>query len=158
MTRNEEKQYQAILEEIDDPDKAKMLYLRWKCLTDLYFLGTKIFNWESARYGNRRKVIYAPLHRWMAGLIEKEEDKLIIVFRKALKTTWIKCGIVRSVLKYPNRRRGLFSSTPRLVEHALADIAINRSLEKPIKDVDNIIRTVKHSRTLPLSVIKEKKP
>lgn len=40
----------------------------------------------------------------------------------------------------------------------IADIAINRSLEKPIKDVENIIRTVKHSRTLPLSVIKEKKP
>jgi len=39
----------------------------------------------------------------------------------------------------------------------IADIAINRSLEKPIKDVENIIRTVKHSRTLPLSVIKEKK-
>ena len=39
----------------------------------------------------------------------------------------------------------------------IADIAINRSLEKPIKDVENIIRTVKHSRTLPLSAIKEKK-
>ena len=39
----------------------------------------------------------------------------------------------------------------------IADIAINRSLEKPIKDVENIIRTVKHSRTLPLSSIKEKK-
>ena len=33
----------------------------------------------------------------------------------------------------------------------IADIAINRALEKPSKDVENIIRTVKHVRTLPLT-------
>jgi len=36
----------------------------------------------------------------------------------------------------------------------IADIAINRSLEKPSKDVEHIIRTVKHSRTVPLSAVK----
>jgi len=34
---------------------------------------------------------------------------------------------------------------------SIADIAINRALEKPSKDVENIIRTVKHVRTLPLT-------
>ena len=33
----------------------------------------------------------------------------------------------------------------------IADIAINRALEKPSKDVENIIQTVKHLRTLPLT-------
>jgi len=33
----------------------------------------------------------------------------------------------------------------------IADIAINRALEKPSKEVENIIRTVKHTRTLPLT-------
>lgn len=34
---------------------------------------------------------------------------------------------------------------------SIADIAINRALEKPSKDVESIIRTVKHVRTLPLA-------
>ncbi|MGB9959640.1 MAG: PhoU domain-containing protein [Candidatus Bathyarchaeales archaeon] len=33
---------------------------------------------------------------------------------------------------------------------SIADIAINRALEKPSKDVENIIRTVKHVRIVPL--------
>lgn len=37
---------------------------------------------------------------------------------------------------------------------SIADIAINRALEKPSKDVENIIRTVKHVRTLPLAAKK----
>ncbi|MEM4703690.1 MAG: PhoU domain-containing protein [Candidatus Bathyarchaeia archaeon] len=38
----------------------------------------------------------------------------------------------------------------------IADIAINRSLEEPSKHVENIIQTVKHTRTLPFPV-REKK-
>jgi len=34
---------------------------------------------------------------------------------------------------------------------SIADIAINRALEEPSKDVENVIRTVKHVRTLPLT-------
>lgn len=37
----------------------------------------------------------------------------------------------------------------------LADIAINRALERPSKDVENIVRTVRHVRTLPLSIKKK---
>ncbi|MCS7114805.1 MAG: phosphate uptake regulator PhoU [Candidatus Bathyarchaeota archaeon] len=37
---------------------------------------------------------------------------------------------------------------------SIADIAINRALEKPSKDVEEIIRTVKHVRTVPLTVKK----
>jgi phosphate uptake regulator len=39
----------------------------------------------------------------------------------------------------------------------IADIAINRALEQPSRDVENIIRTVKHVRTLPLSTKKNTK-
>jgi phosphate uptake regulator len=38
---------------------------------------------------------------------------------------------------------------------AVADIAINRALESPGKDVEHIIRTVKHMRTLPFTVGKK---
>ncbi len=37
----------------------------------------------------------------------------------------------------------------------IAEIAINRALEKPSKEVENIIRTVKHMRTLPLTTSKK---
>jgi len=38
---------------------------------------------------------------------------------------------------------------------AIANIAINRALEEPSKNVENIIRTVKHVRTLPLAARKK---
>jgi phosphate uptake regulator len=37
----------------------------------------------------------------------------------------------------------------------IADIAINRALEKPSKYVENIVRTVKHVRTVPLSPMRK---
>ncbi len=37
----------------------------------------------------------------------------------------------------------------------IADIAINRALEQPSKDVENIIRSVKHVRTVPLAAKKK---
>lgn len=37
----------------------------------------------------------------------------------------------------------------------IAEIAINRALEKPSKEVESIIRTVKHMRTLPLTTSKK---
>jgi hypothetical protein len=36
----------------------------------------------------------------------------------------------------------------------MADVAINRALEKPSKYVENVVRTVKHVRTVPLSATK----
>lgn len=38
---------------------------------------------------------------------------------------------------------------------AIANIAINRALEKPSKDAENLIRTVKHVRTVPLTIKKK---
>ena len=37
----------------------------------------------------------------------------------------------------------------------IADIAINRALEKSSKSIENIVRTVKHVRTVPLSTMKK---
>jgi phosphate uptake regulator len=39
----------------------------------------------------------------------------------------------------------------------IADIAINRALEKPSKYVESIVKTVKHERTVPLEPIKRKR-
>ena len=123
MTATDTKQYNAILEQVGDPEKAQPMFLRWKCQTDLYFLGTEIFGWKKVHTG-KRWLIDPKFHGWMANLMQKEENCLILVARKSLKTTWKKAKIVQSVLNYPNRRRGLFSVTPRLVEYTLGAICV----------------------------------
>lgn len=124
MTTAEKREWQAIRDKVDDPEKAQALYLRWKAQTDLYFLGTEIFGWKNAKSTDgKRKRIDPKFHRWLARIMQTEEDCLIMVARKHLKTTWKKAKIVQSILNYPNRRRGLFSVTPRLVRLTLADIA-----------------------------------
>ena len=50
MTTVEQTQFNKIRDLVDDPAKAERLYLRWKCQTDLYFLGTEVMGWKDARY------------------------------------------------------------------------------------------------------------
>jgi len=53
--------------------------------------------------------------------------------------------------------RSIISSLSMIADKGatIADIAINRALEKPSKRVENIIHTVKHDRTLPITRIKK---
>ncbi len=76
----------------------------------------------------------------MRGVLETESDRLMQELPEI--------PYLRAMVSCLNKIADLGST--------IADIAINRSLENPSKDVENIIRTVKHSRTLPLSTIKEK--
>ena len=123
MTQKDKKKYNEILEKVGDKEKAQALYLRWKCLTDLYFLGTQVFGWErSTDKSGKRKRVDPKFHRWLAGLLEREEDKLILLPRGHLKSTWVKARIVQRILQCPNIRIGLFSVSARLVEQQLADI------------------------------------
>lgn len=39
----------------------------------------------------------------------------------------------------------------------IADIAINRALQQPNKDVENIVHTVKHTRVLPFPKVRQTK-
>lgn len=106
-----------------DPKQAFQLYLRYKALTDLYFLGNDIFGWKHStdKTGKRRRV--DPIfHRWMANILSLEDDKLLLVPRGHLKTTWAKARIVQRVLQNPNTRIGLFSVTSRKVMKELRDI------------------------------------
>lgn len=124
MTFAEEKKYKELLSSVNgDETKAFDLWLRWKCLTDLYFLGCKIFGWEkSIDKTGKRKRVDPSFHRWLAHLLQKPEDKLILLPRGHLKSTWVKAAIVQDILRNPNIRIGLFSVSSRLVEQQLADI------------------------------------
>jgi phosphate uptake regulator len=53
--------------------------------------------------------------------------------------------------------RAIVSTLTRIGDKGatIADIAVNRALERPSKEVENIIKTVKHTRTLPLPMKKK---
>ena len=100
---------------------AFRLFLRHKALTDLFFLGYEILGWKNAKLGKRQRI--DPIfHKWLATKIQQAGDKLILVPRLHLKTTWVKLRIIQMLLDNPNIRIGLFSVTTTLVEDELADI------------------------------------
>ena len=54
--------------------------------------------------------------------------------------------------------RAIVSTLTRIGDKGatIADIAINRALERPSKEVESIVRSVKHTRMMPLPVRKGK--
>lgn len=124
MDRTEKAQYALFLEELDgDEEKAAHFYIRWKCLTDLYFLGSEVMGWGKStdKTGKRRRVDPV-FHKWLAGVLEQPRNKLVLIQRGGLKTTWIKLLIVQRILQNPNTRIGLFSENPRVVKGSLKSI------------------------------------
>lgn len=123
MTGKDKEKYDSILEDVKDEGKAFDLWLKWKALTDLYFLGSEIMGWRESRDKSGRKRRVDPVfHRWLAGKLQREEDTLILAPRFHLKTTWAKLRIVQIILNNPNTRVLLASIGSRLAEKELADI------------------------------------
>ena len=128
MTQAEKKKFSELLEQTNgDESLATQLWVKWKCLTDLYYLGSVIFGLREAtrynRFSRRRKSVLDPkLHKWLATIIEQEEDKIILVPRRHLKSTWIKYRIIQRLIQNPNTRIALYSVTQNLGVAMLADI------------------------------------
>lgn len=124
LTKKEQEQYYQFLDEFGNEDLAFMQYTRWKVLTDLFWFGYEFFGWKNAidPRNKRRKRIDTVFHKWLAAQIQQPGDKLILVPRLHLKSTWVKLDIVRNVLLNPNARIGLFSVASRLVEKELVEI------------------------------------
>jgi hypothetical protein len=98
-------------------------WLRWKCLNDLYFLGAVVLGWQDAvDIKTRRKRIDPKIHAWMAWQLQQDCDKMLLLPRGILKSTWTKLRIVQRILNNPNIRICLCSVTSTLVETELADI------------------------------------
>lgn len=131
MNKLEQDQYNHYLEETGDPEKAQMLCLRWKVLTDLYFFGVEVLGWKEVKRGTTNK-IDPKFHRWLAAVISKDddEDKLILVPRYHLKSAWIKLKIMQDILKDPNTSILLASRTGLLAKKELA--WIRREFARPI--------------------------
>ena len=102
------------LKKLDVEDRAMWLWLRWKAVTDLFFLGYEILGWKDARHRmSRRKIIDPRIHRRMAAIIDKEEDTLLQAPRESLKSSWLRLKIVKNCLTNPFIRNGLWSLNQR---------------------------------------------
>ena len=132
MTPYEVRKYDLLLKEIGNEDEAMRFWLRWKCQTDLFWLGAEIFGLKHARDAKTRKHrLDSRMHRQMSREICAEGDKLLLYPRDHMKTTWVKMRIVQLVLINPNYRIGLWTKTLALAKKELKSIKalfMNRTL------------------------------
>lgn len=101
--------------------EARLAYARWKCINDLFFLGYEVLGLKNARVEGK-KLVDPLFHRWLCKEIEKPGDHMILVFRRAMKSTWAKVRVVQLILENPMRRIALHSVTTNLVRKQLRSI------------------------------------
>jgi hypothetical protein len=122
VTKVETDKYKAILDEVKDEKVAGHLWLKWKCLTDLFFLGYEILGLKEAKDKRGRRIVDPVFHSWLAGVLNTSEDVMCIVPRRFMKTTWVKIKLIQNILRDPFVRQALYSSTSDLVEQELLSI------------------------------------
>jgi len=131
MTKAEQSQYDIFLKRYGDEEvykgvpRAKYEYMRWKCLTDLYYLGTEVLG-----LGRVKKRVYPKFHRWLCSCMMLSGDKMIIVPRKHGKTTWMKAWIVQRILQAEGKIRIMLLSKTELLS-VLNLKSIKRFLARP---------------------------
>lgn len=112
LTASDEKKWKECVEEArkagvsekDAGEVGTLAFLKYKCLTDLFFLGYEILGLKNARHGKAR-LIHPPLHKWLANALEAEGSKMIIIPRDCMKTTWSKIRAVQRILQEPQTVR-----------------------------------------------------
>ena len=120
-TPAERRKYKEFLDKTGKEELAAELYLQWKALTDLYFLGAVILGMDKIEDGGRPR-LDPVLHGWLSGIMERNDDTLILIPRGHMKSAWTKVKIIQLILQNPNIRIGLFSRTSSLVESQLGEI------------------------------------
>jgi hypothetical protein len=124
-------------EELDT--ETLKFWFRWKCQTDLFWLGSEIFGMKDARDPkSRRRRLDQKMHRQMAYEICAEGDKLLLYPRDHMKTTWIKYRIVQLLLINPMYRIGLWTKTLSLARKELKSIKalfMNKTLQELFPDI-----------------------
>ncbi len=126
LTKVDERKYNQFLEENNgDEQKAYDDLIRWKCLTDVYFLGTEILG-----LGKNKKKIAPGFHRWLCSMLSVDDDIMVLVPRGHAKTTWVKVKIVQLILINPEIRILLVSKASSLMKLELA--SIKRMLATPL--------------------------
>ncbi len=131
MTESESRKYAEFREEVGgDEKRATQMWLKWKCLTDLFFLGYEVLGLKEAKDRTTgRRLVDPSYHRWLCDVLSTDQDVMVIVPRRHMKTTWVKIKLIQNLLKNPFLRQAMYSSTSTLVEQELA--SMKRMLQTP---------------------------
>jgi hypothetical protein len=125
-----ELKYKEFFEQTKNEEQATHLWLQWRCMTDLFFLGYEILGLREAKDRNTgRKLVDTHFHGWLCQVLSTSEDVMVIVPRRHMKTTWVKIKLIQNILKNPFVRQAMYSSTSSLVEQELA--SIKKMLQTP---------------------------
>lgn len=121
-TKKEQEIYARLLAETDgDKTRTLELFIRYKCITDLYFLSSEILGLNIAKEGKRKRLDRV-FHKYVCKALQEEKDSLLIVPRGHMKSTFAKIRVIQMLLKNPLIRVGLFSRTSGLAESQLQEI------------------------------------
>ena len=130
MTVTESEKFKEFLAQTGDEKSATHLWLQWKCMTDLFFLGYEVIGLKEAKDRNTgRRLVDHKFHGWLCTVLDTKDDVMVIVPRRHMKTTWVKIKLIQNILKNPFVRQAMFSSTSSLVEQELS--SIKKMLQTP---------------------------
>ena len=122
--------YEEFLEQTDSVEKAEEMLMRWKCMTDLYYLGSEILGMGKAlRMGDA--LLDPKFHRWVADTMSRDEHSLMLLARGHLKTAWLLVYAVQLLLRNPDERLHIYSITQDFVETTHL-VTIKQHLETPL--------------------------
>jgi hypothetical protein len=125
LTSTEKKKYKDFLEaNKGDAELAMEDFIRWKCVTDLYFLGVEVLG-----LGKKKRRV-SKFHEWLARVLMLSGYKMILVPRGHAKTTWVKVRCIQLILGNPEVRILLLSKSAALVRKELR--SIKQMLSNPL--------------------------
>lgn len=122
----------------DNDEQSELLWLRWKCRNDLYFLGTEILGLKDAKDGAGRYRLDPKFHIPMVKILSREEDTLQLYPRGSMKTTWTYIWIIQKIIRNPYVRIGYWSKTSSLVKdslRAIKNLLCNEKLMEIFPDI-----------------------
>lgn len=145
----------------DDENRraAFSLWLRWKCLTDLFFLNAEVLGLREAKDKKTgRRILDEKLHRPMCEFLQNDEDMLMLYPRAHMKSWFLKTAIVQAVLRNPNGRYALWTKTTSLARKELK--AIKAILMNPLlmETFPDIIPPVKQWVKNTVDVLEMRRP
>ena len=130
LNRADEDKFLEFVEQTGDEEKGYELLMRWKCLTDLYYLGSVVLGMgEAKRMGD--PLLDPKFHGWMCDILGKDEHALYLLPRGHLKTAWLCVYAVQCLLRNPNERIHIYSITQEFVENTHL-VTIKQHMETPL--------------------------
>ena len=135
FSKSDEDKFLELVEETGSEEKGLEAYMQWKCLTDLYFLMSEVLGLKDVKRMKRPLLDEQypknkGFHKWLADVLQTQEDTLIQVPRGHLKSEVLKCAVIQALLRNPAERIALFSITQDFVEGHLRNIKLK--LQTPL--------------------------